>query len=356
MKTKKNVWIYPLALMGAMVFFMSSCKKEEPPVVVELPIVTTAEVTNLTATSANSGGTVVDDGGGALTASGVTWNTSTNPDLNNKLGLTNDGTAVGQFTSNITGLSPLTKYYVRAYATNSAGTSYGSEKSFTTPEPPCLTCLKDTVGNVYHFVTIGDQDWMVENLKTTKYNDGSAIPLVTGDHDWAILDTLTGGAYCYYNNDADANKDLYGAIYNYAAVRTGKLAPKGWRVPSKEDWEKLMTACGGQDIAGAKLKEVDTIPHTGAHWLGSTNAGVIGTDAFNFKGVPGGFRYARADFDAIWAGITTNALYQTTTHYETSGGNPYSYYAILWHDKASLDTPYWNMEAGCSVKCVRDHQ
>jgi len=358
MNMKRNFWIYPLALMGTIAICLSNCKKEKTEPVVKLPLVTTAEVVDLTSNSATSGGNVLEDGGGAITARGVVWATFPNPSITDKTGITNDGTGVGVFTSYLTGLESETKYYVKAYATNSAGTAYGDEKNFTTPPPLCSNCLKDTVGNVYHWVQIGTQDWMVENLRTTKYNDGTPIQLVTGDHDWAVLDTATGGAYCYYNNDADTYKETYGAIYNFAAVRTGKLAPKGWRVPSREDWLTLMEYLGGTDVAGGKLKETDTIPNAGAHW-NPPNTGA--TDEYGFKGLPGGFRYARADYDAIWAGINTHALYQTTTTYDGwpdngSYNGEWSYYAILWFDKAALNIPYWNKQAGCSVKCVRDHK
>jgi uncharacterized protein (TIGR02145 family) len=94
---------------------------------------------------------------------------------------------------------------------------------------------KDTDGNNYSTVTIGTQTWMLENLKTTKYNDGTAIPNVTDNSAWFNL--VTPG-YCWYNNDA-AYKNPYGALYNWYTVNTGKLAPKGWRVPSQEDWTLL---------------------------------------------------------------------------------------------------------------------
>ncbi len=94
---------------------------------------------------------------------------------------------------------------------------------------------KDADGNNYTTVTIGTQTWMLENLKTTKYNDGTAIPNVTDNSAWINL--VTPG-YCWYNNDA-SYKNPYGALYNWYTVNTGKLAPKGWRVPSQEDWTSL---------------------------------------------------------------------------------------------------------------------
>jgi len=98
-----------------------------------LPTLTTAEVTNVTTQSATSGGTVTDEGGAPITAKGVCWSTSTNPTISDNS--TSDGAGIGTFVSSISGLSPVTFYYIRAYASNSFGTSYGSEFMFETESP-----------------------------------------------------------------------------------------------------------------------------------------------------------------------------------------------------------------------------
>jgi len=102
----------------------------------------------------------------------------------------------------------------------------------------------DIDGNSYKTIQIGDQTWMAENLKTTHYNDGSPIYLGTGDaagfDDWFFLDK---GAYCWFDNDS--NNLWMGAIYNWTALETGKLAPEGWHVPTKSEWESLLGYLGG---------------------------------------------------------------------------------------------------------------
>ena len=100
---------------------------------VSLPTVTTSQVTSITQTTATGGGNITNAGGGTVTARGVCWSTSHNPTVSNSH--TTDGTGTGSFTSSIINLTANTTYYVRAYATNSAGTAYGSEVSFTTPAP-----------------------------------------------------------------------------------------------------------------------------------------------------------------------------------------------------------------------------
>jgi uncharacterized protein (TIGR02145 family) len=103
--------------------------------------------------------------------------------------------------------------------------------------------LTDQDGNIYKTITIGNQVWMAENLRTTKYNDGTAIPNVTGKSEWCALTT---GAYCNYNNTKNVDTiSTYGRIYNWYAVNTGKLAPPGWHVPNDEDWRTLTDYLGG---------------------------------------------------------------------------------------------------------------
>ncbi len=195
---------------------------------VTIPMVTTTAITGITQTTALSGGTVTSDGNATVTAHGVCWNTSSNPTIaNNK---TTDGTGVGSFTSSLTGLIENTFYYVRAYATNSAGTAYGNEISFTAQQASSGT-VTDIDGNVYHTVTIGTQVWMVENLKTSRYRNGDNIPQIPDATEWAGLNT---GAWCLYNSDYNG---VYGKLYNWYVVNDPRgLCPSGWHVPTATDW------------------------------------------------------------------------------------------------------------------------
>ncbi|MFO7621613.1 MAG: hypothetical protein R6W81_10175 [Bacteroidales bacterium] len=126
MKVTLKISVITLLLTGS-ALFLNSCKKDPVP-----PTVTTANVSSITRTTASSGGNVTADGGAEVTARGVCWNTSENPVVSNSK--TSDGTGIGIFTSNLAQLTPGTRYYVRAYATNSAGTAYGNQQTFTTDE------------------------------------------------------------------------------------------------------------------------------------------------------------------------------------------------------------------------------
>ena len=186
-------------------------------------IITTSDVSEITQTTAVSGGFIKAAKWGPVTARGVCWATTTDPTLADDK--TSDGDQTGSFVSKLTGLQPGTDYYLRAYVTSSTDTVYGRNISFLTQAYSTVT---DVEGNVYNVVTIGNQAWMAENLRTTMYSDSTSIPLVKDEIKWAILSTP---AYCWYKNDEEAFKPTYGALYNWYSVNTGKLCPDGWHVP-----------------------------------------------------------------------------------------------------------------------------
>jgi uncharacterized protein (TIGR02145 family) len=166
------------------------------------------------------------------------------------------------------------------------------------------TGIKDGDGNVYTFTTIGTQIWLVENLKTTKYNDGTPIPNITDNATWGNLNTP---GYCWYNNDASTYKDTYGALYNWYAINSGKLCPVGWHVPSDSEWTTLTDYLDGESVAGGKLKEIST-----THWI-TPNTGA--TNENGFTALPGGYRVIDGTFVSIggfggwWSATEHGATY-----------------------------------------------
>lgn len=150
-----------------------------------------------------------------------------------------------------------------------------------------LEHLTDIDGNVYVAVSIGTQVWMAENLKVTKYNDGTSIPYVTGLDD---VSTLTTGAFTYFE-DNPANGVTYGALYNWHAVSSGNLCPIGWHVPSDAEWTTLINFLGGESAAGGKLKE-----------LGTTHWNAPNTDATNdsgFTALPAGYLFDNGNYNSL---------------------------------------------------------
>ena len=187
----------------------------------------------------------------------------------------------------------------------------------------------DIDGNLYHTVIIGSKIWMVENLKTTKYNDGTAIPLVTDQLAWH---NLTTPGYCWYNNDAATYKNTYGALYNWYTVNTGNLAPAGWHIATDSEWNM------GQSIGGS-LKDTGT-----AHWL-SPNTGA--TNSSGFAALPGGHRYMS---DGNFNGIGSNGDWWSSTAYDAANS---------WESGMSSSNAYLNRTHnlnanGYSVRCVKN--
>jgi uncharacterized protein (TIGR02145 family) len=256
---------------------------------VEAPTLTTVAITALGATSAVSGGVITSDGGSAITVSGICWGTTALPVIG-ALNTTTDGLLTGTFPSTMTGLTDGTTYYVRAYATNAIGTSYGNQLTL-------LTKVADNDGNTYNTVKIGNQVWMAQNLATTKYNNNSSIPNLTLNAAWIAENGTVGhnGAYCWYNNDGTTYKPLYGAIYNWYAVNTGNLCPTGWHVPSDLEYQTLELFLGM--APGTNPGEVgaweDRGTDQGTQMKNTTGwaSGQNGTNTSGFSALPGGYRF-----------------------------------------------------------------
>lgn len=249
-----------------------------------IPELSTITVTDFTTTTAVSGGKITSKGATEIIANGVCWSTTSNPVITDSK--TDAAVGTSKFVSSLSGLTAGTTYHLRAYATNSIGTAYGEDVKFTTLSS---TTISDVEGNIYNIKAIGVQVWMVENLKTTKYNDGTVIPNVTDNAGWPSEPTTD--AYCWYNNDI-ANKTPYGALYNVVAVNNDKLCPIGWHVATNDDWHKMILfldpdATQGiveSQIAGSMIKESGTV-----HWENETNA--TATNESGFTALPGGIRY-----------------------------------------------------------------
>jgi uncharacterized protein (TIGR02145 family) len=293
-----------------------------------IPVITTSAVTGIKAATISTGGNITDDGGSAITARGVCWGTNPNPTVaNNK---TTDGTGAGIFTSTPTGLQHYTKFYLRAYATNTYTTSYGESREFT-------TLVGDADGNSYNPVVIGTQTWLKENLRTTRYNDGTSIPNVTGNAAWA---GLTAPAWCWYNNDPGYKGD-YGALYTWYTVKTGKLCPTGWHVPSDAEWTVLENLAGGLTVAGGKLKETGLL-----HWS-APNTGAA--DTYGFAALPGGWREG---IEGGSVGLAFVGYWWTSS--VVSPDAPY-WRTIDW-DKEGVGRYYGGDPSfGLSVRCIMDY-
>ena len=278
--TKLLSFCFTIAILS---FVSSSCNKEMEG----FPVLSTMDIEDIDLTSVISGGFIEKDGGSEIIARGVCWSVNGTPSTNDFI--TEDGGGSGEFTSTVSGLTENTGYLLRAYATNKLGTAYGNLIRFRTGE------FTDMDGNVYRTIKIGDQTWMLENLRTTKYNDGTPIPNVTDNAEWSILNSP---AYCWSNNDEESFKNPFGALYNWHAVNSGKLCPEGWHIPTQDEWyTQYYYWSGDLTEAGAKLKESGTEhwkdPNTGADNESGFTAlpGIFRSSLNGQFGSPGNFGY-----------------------------------------------------------------
>jgi uncharacterized protein (TIGR02145 family) len=201
--------------------------------------------------------------------------------------------------------------------------------------------VMDADSNEYDTVRIGTQTWMKQNLKTTKYNDGIAIPNVIDSLEWYNLST---SAYCWYNNDI-TNRNPYGALYNWFAVNTGKLSPTGWHIANDAEWTTLISFLGGESIAGGKLKE------SGSNHWNEPNSGA--TNESNFIGLGAGYRTAGPNGTPSWSiseDLKNAGIYWSANPFDNSNSMAH----CLGKSTTQIFNTYFPNGYGNSVRCIRD--
>jgi uncharacterized protein (TIGR02145 family) len=238
------------------------------------------------------------------------------------------GSTTVSVSTELSGLTAGTTFHYRIKATNELGTTTSEDMTFKT------YVVADADNNYYYSVTIGTQTWLLENLKTTLYRDGTAIPLVTENTAWK---NLTTPGYCWYNNDEAKYESAYGALYNWYTVSTGKLCPAGWHVPANSEWITLTNYLGGESLAGNKLKEAGS-----THWGDLNN----GTNETGFTALPGG---DRKDDGSFSDNGSSGFWWSVSSALPTS-----SYYAVLYSSSGSLVRGGNPNVFGYSVRCIKD--
>lgn len=174
--------------------------------------------------------------------------------------------------------------------------------------------VTDADGNVYSTLTIGDFTWLGENLKTTKYNDGTDIANIADNNEW---ENLSSDAYCWYDN-----RYSYEALYNWEAVNTGKLCPTGWHVATDDEWTELVKDFGGNKVAGGILKESI------------------------FRALLCGMRTENGEFIYMWA----NGNWWTATESDVE----HALFFNVNNSSTNSMRSFYDKRAGFSVRCVRD--
>ncbi|MGD9679358.1 MAG: fibrobacter succinogenes major paralogous domain-containing protein [Vulcanibacillus sp.] len=313
-----------------------------------LPIVITKKVTNIGEYTAECLGNIEYDGEFDIVERGVCWSTTPNPTINEYK--TNEGGGKGSYISKLEGLKNKTTYYVRTYAKNENGISYGNQVEI-------VKGVTDVDGNTYNVVKIGPQIWMAENLKTTKFNDNTLILNETNSFDWGHLTTP---AYCWYNNNEDKYKDKYGALYNAYAVMTNKLCPIGWHIATKDEWNEMIKYLLTNRFKSKGSADIDRTAKALAStsgWHRSKGSSDVGNNDFpkyrnitGFSAFPGGKRVSHpSNFQN--KGKSAYWWLSSEENSETIYG-----WSISYYDSAcSLFSCFRSgLEQGFSIRCVKD--
>ena len=325
-----------------------------------IPTVTTNPVTNIGATSATVGGMVTSDGGENVFDRGVCYSTSPLPTISDNCIHIGQGT--GSFSDIVNGLLQETTYYVRAYAINSLGVAYGQEVNFNTTSPSTFICGTSTIididNNVYNTVQIGNQCWMKENLRTTRFADSTTIPL-NGPNSYTE-------PYRYAPLNNESTVENYGYLYNWAAMRYANatsshfsfqgICPNGWHVPSDAEWSQLTSYVGSQSefrcsVPGSITLNIAKSLASTVGWTSCTGEGdcAVGNDisannATGFSALPVGGYYDGS------SGYGAHAVFWS----DTQSDGYYAYYRAFSHCSTSIDEDYALKSRGFSVRCIKD--
>lgn len=336
MKTEFKI---SLVLIGLLLIIAFGCKKDK-----KLPELTTAQVTEITSTKSVSGGTITSAGESIILVRGVVWGTSVNPTIDGSK--TSDGSGSGSFTSNISGLSPGTTYYLRSYASNDDGTAYGNTIIFQTlPSITYGEYIDSRDSNVYQTVTIGDQVWMAENLRflpsVIRPDSGSAT-------------TAYYYVYGYEGTDVNAakateNYQTYGVLYNWEAAYSS--CPAGWHLPSDFEWKKLemelgMSSADADEIGSRGTNQGSKLAGNSSLWIPGVLTSNFLFETSGFNALPGGLRSS----DGFFENIGYFGYWWSATDYSVND----ALLRVLYYDYSDIYRDHINYEMGFSVRCVKN--
>jgi uncharacterized protein (TIGR02145 family) len=297
--------------------------------------ITTKSVSAISSSAAISGGSISGAGGSTKLVRGICW--SINPDPTTVSSLTADTISSydlgssDSFTSIMSGLTVNTKYFIRAYASNQAGVTYGNQVTVTTG-----SVVIEIEGKLYNSVTIGTQTWLTENLATSTYNDGKPILMVDNQ---AVWNNIQEPGYCWFNNNRLAFGTTNGALYNWYAVNTGNLCPVGWHVPSDAEWTELSDYLGSE--SGNKIRKPEIMQWTDYPSYANNCL---------FWAKPAGIR------DTIIGFETTGECDPTIrdSHWWSSSSGGGSEALSRWLYSSELSKVEFSKKNGFSVRCIKN--
>lgn len=341
-------------LLVVILFWINGCTKIEPE---NILTITTDDIENFSEGIYTFKGTIVSIGEEEINDHGFFWSESINPEADGNVIRLGPRISTGIFTSTVYDILPGTTYYVKAFAKTNSVYYYGDEKSFTTPDTLVLPII-DIDNNIYYPVKIGEQTWMSDNLKATRYADGSIIPRVEDRLTWYSFSLYTR-AYCWYENYG-AIGSLYGGLYTWPAamniysesdIKPGNVqgvCPDGWHLPNDYEWKQFEMFLGmsqaeadregwrGED-EGGKMKTEGTQFWTSPN-IGSTNES-------GFKALPSGWRDG--------AGYFKN-LGTSTRFWSSSKRGDYAWVRQLDYNSSRIYRGTTGLYEAVSVRCIKD--
>lgn len=308
-------------------FSMISCKKDETGT---LPTILTYIPKYIASTSATLG-IIVDPDGDSDFICGIYLSASPDPETTGTQ--FQIGNQAGTFLGQISGLTPETEYFVKAYVKNAAEEVLAEEKSFTTP-----ALVYDFDNNEYETIIMENQLWMGSNLSTTHYLNGDLI----GTTEPSTLD-ITGESspkYQWSYGGDDANALIYGRLYTFYTIADPRnVCPDGWHIPSDSEWAILETTLGGYEEAGSKIKE-----RGNSHWIAPYN--LDATNESLFTALPGGYRNNTGEF----VHEENYAYFWSSTASDEDMG----WLRTLYVQSAEVMRDDFDKNSAVSVRCIKD--
>jgi uncharacterized protein (TIGR02145 family) len=317
----------------------------------KVPDVSTNSALIITPTSSLIGGKIINSGSSSISDCGLCWSTDPGPTIADNFSSANNRS--GNFSSVLTNLEESTKYYARAYASNNAGTAYGSELIFTTSGT-----ITDIDNNIYYTVSIGTQVWMKENLRTARYRNGepigTTVPLTLD------ISKEINSKYQWFVDEGNNNANIYGRVYTWYAVNDIRnICPTGWHVPYDSEWTTLVDFLTRNNFGytfppDENWKIINDIGKSLASqtgWKTSSDAGSIGKEV-NLNNLSG-FSALPSTSRDVFGGSSPVGDHSS---WWTASENTYleAWGRFMYFNKGNLANNSFDKRIGFSVRCLKD--